>query len=178
MAPGGGASTWRPSSQTAPAVDPTSPAMIWSRVDFPHPDGPMMETKLPRSMSRSTPLSATVVVPPGAAKALHRPQTRRNDRGASVIAGRSGQCQHALRDVDRRLEPPVFAHQLHGAGGLGHIYGGPELRQQHLVLERRVEVGELLIDVARGGLVGIGEGRALDDSARELLGRRAVLLGP
>jgi hypothetical protein len=40
--------------------------MICSKVDLPQPDGPMTDTKLPASIARSTPLSATVT-PPAAA---------------------------------------------------------------------------------------------------------------
>src|SRR6266545_606014 len=165
MTVGGGLSTLRSSRNTPPDVGASNPAIICSSVDLPHPEGPTMETKLPRATSRSTPSSATVV-PPGAANALLMPRTRRND-GAAIDDG-SGNRQYTARDIDRRLEQPVLLHQLHRARHPGDVHRRPELRQQHLVLERGIEVGIGEVDVARGGFVRIGELRALVHGTREL----------
>ena len=58
--------------------------MICSRVDLPQPDGPMMDTKLPRSMSRSTPLERDRRAA-RRREALVQAADRRNDRDGSVI---------------------------------------------------------------------------------------------
>ena len=62
--------------KTSPAVAGTSPATIWSSVDLPQPDGPTMETNVPRSTSTSTPSRARVVRP-ALSYALRMPRTRR-----------------------------------------------------------------------------------------------------
>src|SRR4051794_21361262 len=132
--------------------------MICSRVDFPQPDGPTIETKLPASISRSTPLSATVV-PPAAAKLLCRPLTRRTVPPDWLML-RSG-YKDALGEIDGRLQQTEFLHHRHRVVHFLEIDRGAQPRQQHLVLERRVEIGELLIDVARRRLVGRCELRTL-----------------
>src|ERR1044071_1635198 len=99
----------------SPEVGDASPAMVCSRVDLPQPEGPTIETKLPSSMSRSIPLSATVV-PPAAAKLLCRPRTRRT-RLTGVPLGspwaRSGR-EHPLGQINGRLQQSVFLHHPHG----------------------------------------------------------------
>ena len=47
--------TTRPSSMTWPPLMTSSPAIIRSRVDFPHPDGPTNTTNSPSSMSSDAP---------------------------------------------------------------------------------------------------------------------------
>src|ERR1051326_5254376 len=98
----------------SPEVGDARPAMVCSRVDLPQPEGPTIETKLPFSMSRSTPLSATVV-PPAAGKLLCRPRTRSTGLIGSPLGSpwaRSGR-EHPLGQVDRRLQQPVFLHHPH-----------------------------------------------------------------
>ncbi len=46
-----------PAVLTAPAVGRISPPAICSRVDFPHPDGPMIARISPSRASRSMPSS-------------------------------------------------------------------------------------------------------------------------
>src|SRR5215510_7200894 len=58
----GSLATSLPSMMIRPPLTSSSPAMRRSRVDFPHPDGPTKTTKVPSSMSRSTP-GMTVVLP-------------------------------------------------------------------------------------------------------------------
>src|SRR5262245_21695785 len=120
--------------------------MICSNVDLPQPDGPMIDTKLLRAISRFTPLSAAVV-PPGAANDLRTSRMLRKGRDSSAIADGSGDRQNAARNVDRRLEQTEFLHQLHGPRHAGNIDRCAELRQQHLVLERRIEAGPGLVDI-------------------------------
>ena len=50
-----------PSTSAVPEVAGSRPATMRSRVDLPHPDGPMMLTKDPCSMSRSIPAMASSV---------------------------------------------------------------------------------------------------------------------
>src|SRR5262245_11488140 len=85
--------------------------MICSKVDLPQPDGPIIETKLPASISRSMPLSATVV-PPAAVKLLCTPQTRRNGRPVWLMGRRSG-GEDARGGLDRGLQQTVFLHHFH-----------------------------------------------------------------
>src|SRR6201986_4867048 len=119
--------------------------MICSKVDLPQPDGPITDMKLPRSISRSTPLSATVV-PPAAAKVLRMPRRLRKGREGFAMR-RSGHYEYAFRDVDRLLEQAEFLHQLHSSHHAGCVHGGAKLRQQHLVFERGVEARPGLVDV-------------------------------
>src|ERR1043166_7715765 len=96
----------------SPEVGDARPAMVCSRVDLPQPEGPTIETKLPASMSRSTPLSATVV-PPAAAKLLCRPRPRSTglmDDPLGSPSARSGR-EHPLGQIDGRLTHRVFLHQ-------------------------------------------------------------------
>src|SRR5215510_303567 len=58
----GSLATSFPSMMIRPPLTSSSPAMRRSSVDFPHPDGPTKTTKVPSSMSRSTP-GMTVVLP-------------------------------------------------------------------------------------------------------------------
>lgn len=51
--PSGTPSTARPSNSTVPLVGAASPARTSSRVDFPHPEGPITEKNSPRRKSRS-----------------------------------------------------------------------------------------------------------------------------
>ena len=51
--------TSRPEMITCPDVGCSNPAMILSVVDFPQPDGPSKEVKLPSSMESDTSFSAT-----------------------------------------------------------------------------------------------------------------------
>ena len=46
------------STTTFPVVGGVSPPIMWNSVDFPEPDGPMIERKWPFSTSRSTPRRA------------------------------------------------------------------------------------------------------------------------
>src|SRR3954468_3858745 len=127
--------------------------MTCSKVDLPQPDGPMIETKPRAAISRSTPLSATVV-PPAAAKLLCRLHTCRIAPPGWLMADswpRSG-LEDALGQIDRRLQQTVFLHHRHGVVHFLQIDRRAKARQQHLVLERGIEIGELQIDVARGGL--------------------------
>src|SRR5688572_13200247 len=85
--------------------------MICSSVDLPQPEGPIIDTKLPRSMSRSMPFKATVV-PPGASKDFLTPRTR------STISfccpdGKSGRLEDAAGNIDRLFQKPVFLHHPH-----------------------------------------------------------------
>src|ERR1044071_6544562 len=49
-----GPSTTAPPTRTAPSFAVSRPAMIFSSVLLPHPDGPTSETKLPSSASKET----------------------------------------------------------------------------------------------------------------------------
>src|ERR1043166_2673512 len=89
-----------------------SPPMVFSRGGLPPPEGATIETKLPASMSRSAPLSATVV-PPAAAKLLCRPRTRSTGLMGDPLgspSARSGR-EHPLGQIDGRLQQSVFLHQ-------------------------------------------------------------------
>ena len=55
--------TSSPSSSMRPVVGSISRLIIFSVVDFPHPDGPTKVTSSPRGTSRSS--SRTATVPPG-----------------------------------------------------------------------------------------------------------------
>ena len=56
----GGPSTRRPSSVTSPAVGSSRPAMHFSSVVLPQPDGPTMHTNSPAATSNDTsPIAAT-----------------------------------------------------------------------------------------------------------------------
>src|ERR1700758_4409566 len=110
--------------------------MICSNLDLPQPEAPITDTKLPRSISRSTPLSA-MVVPPAAAKVLRMPRRLRNGRVEFTMRG-SRHRQNTFRDVDWFLEQAEFLHQLHGSRHRRNIDRRTELRQQHLILERGI----------------------------------------
>src|SRR5690606_4772038 len=103
---GGGPLTTRPSTSTSPDVGVTRPAMICSNVDFPQPEGPIMETKLQRSISRLTPFKA-VVVPPGAAYALRMPSTLRNELDALICMPLTDSSAR-----DRQLQPETSADRI------------------------------------------------------------------
>src|SRR5262252_191773 len=81
--PFGGPATARLSKRTSPAVAGSSPLMILSSVDFPHPDGPITETKLPRAMPQVSP-SNTVRSRPRALKTF---VTARSSMMGVVAAG-------------------------------------------------------------------------------------------
>src|SRR5438094_9845197 len=49
-----GAVTASPPRRTLPEVADDSPAMIWSSVDLPQPEGPISATKSPRSTEKET----------------------------------------------------------------------------------------------------------------------------
>ena len=119
----------------------TSPAMICNKVDLPQPDGPTMETKLPRSISRSTPLSATVV-PPGAAKDLCTPLTRRNAGTARHRRRLRAASARASKDRSAASASRTSA-SAPWCGSFPRRSPRCRTRQQHLVLERRIETGEL-----------------------------------
>src|SRR4029079_2629168 len=113
--------------------------MTCSKVDLPQPDGPTIETKLRAAISRSSPLSATVV-PPAAAKLLCRLHTRRTAPPGSLMA-RSG-LEHALGQIDRRLQQTVLLHHRHGVVHFLQIDRSAETRQQHLVFQCGIEISE------------------------------------
>jgi hypothetical protein len=53
-----------PSTKIWPEVGRARPPSRWSSVDFPHPDGPTMETNSPRSIWMSTPRKASTLTLP------------------------------------------------------------------------------------------------------------------
>ena len=63
---GPGSLTSRSSSSTAPVVTVVRPATMFSKVDFPQPEWPMMETYSPVATASDTSLSTEVVLVPRA----------------------------------------------------------------------------------------------------------------
>ena len=60
---GGGPVTRLPSSSTVPCVGRSSPAMHFSSVVLPHPDGPTMHTSSPAPISKlMSPMASTLPV--------------------------------------------------------------------------------------------------------------------
>src|SRR5215510_14852503 len=87
--------TSRPSMMMRPPLTSSSPAMRRSSVDLPHPDGPTKTTKVPSSMSRSTP-GITVVLP----NALRTPSSlilpMANSRVLPLFDRAEGEAAHEL----------------------------------------------------------------------------------
>ncbi len=54
----------RPGQLSWPAVGGSSPASMWSRVDFPDPDGPVSAMRAPAGRVRFTPYTATTADEP------------------------------------------------------------------------------------------------------------------
>src|SRR5262249_22927430 len=105
--------------------------MICSRVDLPQPDGPIIETKLPLSTSRSTPLSATVL-PPAAGKLFCTQRTPRIILPGWFMA--PSRREDTLGKVNRRLQKTVFLHHLYRVGHFLYVDRSAKPRQQDLVL--------------------------------------------
>jgi hypothetical protein len=59
--PGGGPWTGLPSSTTSPAVGSSRPEMIFSRVVFPDPEGPTMQTNSPAATEKVRSRTASTV---------------------------------------------------------------------------------------------------------------------
>src|SRR5687767_5859045 len=89
MRPAGGAVTGIPCSATLPSEAGTSPAIIFSNVDLPQPDGPRRLVKPPSLTSNDT--CVRTVGP--AVKDL--PAARTDTAGASIPAGTVSACGSA-----------------------------------------------------------------------------------
>src|SRR5262252_2885527 len=87
--PFGGPATARLSKRTSPAVAGSSPLMILSSVDFPHPDGPITETKLPGATRQVSP-SNTVRSRPRALKIFDTARSSMMGVGAAGAASPGG----------------------------------------------------------------------------------------
>src|SRR3954470_21554102 len=141
---GRGAVTGRPNSDAVPADGFVRPAITLSRVDFPQPEGPTMETNSPGATSKDTSRNAVTRVrravnrtdtcsmvtaaepsPSGREAASGRNLVRvvisrlRGKAGVPVLAGGAGVLEHAGpgERVDGRL--PVFGGVDAGRRGPG-----------------------------------------------------------
>src|SRR3712207_9268618 len=75
----------------APAVGVSRPAMRFSTVDLPQPEGPTMQTNSPAATSRSAPETASVSLPVrGATKDLETPASRSFGAPPAPAGGRAG----------------------------------------------------------------------------------------
>src|SRR6202035_3854765 len=124
-----------PSIDTSPVVGSSNPAMMRSKVDFPQPDAPIMQTNSLLGMARSTGASASTSPSP-TAKRLVTPWTVRMSACALLTMLRAP-AQEAVAD---RHDDAVGNE----AAGADHDHAGDHeigARQRAAVHHHRAEAG-------------------------------------
>src|SRR5579871_2568304 len=104
MRRGSGPCTRSPSIRTSPAVGFRNPARMFSRVDFPQPEGPSRHTNSPSCASRPT-SSSTLVVAPSRWKLIDTPVAR------SLISSPRG-CANGVTAMLILGVPPPYGSEL------------------------------------------------------------------
>src|ERR1700724_3663673 len=92
-----------PPIDASPVVGSSKPAMMRSRVDFPHPDAPIRQTNSPCGIERSTGASASISSSPTANR-LVTPRMVRMLLGGALLTMLRTPAQQAVAD---RHDDPV-----------------------------------------------------------------------
>ena len=161
--------TSTPSMCTDPESTRSSPAAMLRNVDFPHPDGPVIATNSPASMTTSTPRSART----GAVAASN---VRRTSRAASTGTGSSPfPCSGARPDValmpwsirpERQIASPPLPGPTRRSGDVDRVlHARHEVRRALLATALRQEADEEVrarveVDSDVVGRAGTAEGDA------------------